>query len=71
MKRKCKILIRYLAQPPPEIAVAGGHDVAAVLPHALADAVVRVRSAVHARQPLDPRILRMFDFHVNYRLIPC
>ncbi len=46
-----------LAQPPAQVAVAGGHDVALVLPHALADAVVRVRAGVRAGQPLHARVL--------------
>ena len=48
----------HLADAAAQVAVAGGDDVAAVLPHALADAVVRVRARVRARQPLYARVLQ-------------
>ena len=47
----------HLPQPPPEVPVTCGHDVAAVLAHALADAVVRVGAAMHAGQALHPGVL--------------
>ncbi len=48
-----------LADAAAQVAVAGGDDVALVLANALADAVVRVRASVRARQPLDPRVLHI------------
>ena len=47
----------HLPQAPAEVPVAGGHDVAAVLAHALADAVVRVGAGVHAGQALHAGVL--------------
>ena len=47
-----------LADAAPQVAVAGGHNVALVLPHALADAVVRVGAAVAAGQALNARVLQ-------------
>ncbi len=49
--------LRLRRPPPAQVSVAGSHDVAAVLLHALADAVVGVRALVRARQPLNARVL--------------
>ncbi len=47
----------HLADAAPKVSVAGCHDVAFVLPDALADTVVGVRAGVHARQHLQPWVL--------------
>ena len=56
----------YLAQSPPEVAVTCGHYVAAVSPHALADAVICIGAAVHAGQALYSLVLQqMTGFRTN------
>ena len=49
---------RDLADAALQVLVAGGHDVALVARHALAQAVICVRAGVRARQPLYARVLR-------------
>lgn len=48
---------RNLADAAPQVAVARGHDVAAVLLHALADAIIGVSALVCAGQPFDAGVL--------------
>lgn len=52
-----------LPDPPLEVLIAGGHDVAFVLRHPVHEAVVGVRSFVHAGQPLEPRVLDNLERH--------
>lgn len=55
-------LSAYLSQPPPEIPITCGHDVAPVLLHTLAYAVICIGPAVQAGQPLHSRILQRRTF---------
>ena len=48
----------HLADSPPEVPIAGGYDVALVLPYPLADAVIRVGALVSAGYPLNAGVLR-------------
>ena len=52
-----------LAYPPPQVLVARRDDVAAVLRHALAEAVVGVGARVRARQPPDAGVLCDLERH--------
>ena len=47
----------HLTNSPPEVPIAGGHDVALVLPNPLAYAVIGIRPFVGARNPLYARVL--------------
>ena len=48
---------RNLAQSPLQVAIAGGHDVAAMLGDSVDQAVVSVRPLVGAGEPLEARVL--------------
>ena len=50
-------LATHLSDAPPQVAVAGGHNIALVLPDTLTNAVISVGALVGAWQPINPRIL--------------
>lgn len=51
------IPLSHLSDAPPQVSVAGRHDVALVCSYALADAVIRVRALVCARDAFKAGVL--------------